>query len=154
VIASSVVKRLAKKKLTLTVAESITGGGLAAVITEVAGSSKVFLGGVIAYADEIKINQLDVDAKTIKKFTAVSEEVAKEMAIGVRKKFNSDYAIATTGVAGPGKAYGQKAGTVWVAIASKKEVFAIALALSGSRDLIRHATIESALASFERILKP
>ena len=153
-IASTVVKRLTKKKATLSVAESITGGGLAAVITEVAGSSKVFLGGVIAYADEIKINQLDVDAKTIKKFTAVSEEVAKEMAIGVRKKFNSDYAIATTGVAGPGKAYGQKAGTVWVAIASKKEVFAIALALSGSRDLIRHATIESALASFERILKP
>ena len=153
-IASAVVKRLAKKKSTLSVAESITGGGLAAAITEVAGSSKVFLGGVIAYADEIKINQLDVDAKTIKKFTAVSEKVAKEMAIGVRKKFNSDYAIATTGVAGPGKAYGQKAGTVWVAIASKKEVFAIALALSGSRDLIRHATIESALASFERILKP
>ena len=153
-IASSVVKRLTKKKATLSVAESITGGGLAAVITEVAGSSKVFLGGVIAYADEIKVNQLDVDAKTLKKFTAVSEEVAKEMAIGVRKKFNSDYAIATTGVAGPGKAYGQKAGTVWVAIASKKEVFAIALALSGSRDLIRHATIESALASFERILKP
>jgi nicotinamide-nucleotide amidase len=154
VIASDVVKRLAKKKSSLSVAESITGGGLAAAITEVAGSSKVFLGGVIAYADEIKINQLDVDAKTLKKFTAVSEEVAKEMAIGVRKKFNSDYAIATTGVAGPGKAYGQKAGTVWVAIASKKEVFAIALALSGSRDLIRHATIESALASFERILKP
>ena len=153
-IASSVVKRLTKKKSTLSVAESITGGGLAAAITEIAGSSKVFLGGVIAYADEIKINQLDVDAKTLKKFTAVSEEVAKEMAIGVRKKFNSDYAIATTGVAGPGKAYGQKAGTVWVAIASKKEVFAIALALSGSRDLIRHATIESALASFERILKP
>jgi nicotinamide-nucleotide amidase len=154
VIANSVVKKLIKKKVTLSVAESITGGGLAAAITEVAGSSKVFLGGVIAYADEIKINELKVDAKTLKKFTAVSEEVAKEMATGARKKFNTDYAIATTGVAGPGKAYGQKAGTVWIAIASKKEVFAIALALSGSRDLIRHATIESALASFERILKP
>ena len=153
-IANSVVKKLIKKKATLSVAESITGGGLAAAITEVAGSSKVFLGGVIAYADEIKINELKVDAKTLKKFTAVSEEVAKEMAAGARKKFNTDYAIATTGVAGPGKAYGQKAGTVWIAIASKKEVFAIALALSGSRDLIRHATIESALASFERILKP
>lgn len=153
-IAKSVVKKLLKKKVTLSVAESITGGGLAAAITEVAGSSKVFLGGVIAYADEIKINELKVDAKTLKKFTAVSEEVAKEMAAGARKKFNTDYAIATTGVAGPGKAYGQKAGTVWIAIASKKEVFAIALALSGSRDLIRHATIESALASFERILKP
>jgi nicotinamide-nucleotide amidase len=154
VIANSVVKKLIKKKASLSVAESITGGGLAAAITEVAGSSKVFLGGVIAYADEIKINELKVDAKTLKKFTAVSEEVAKEMAAGARKKFNTDYAIATTGVAGPGKAYGQKAGTVWIAIASKKEVFAIALALSGSRDLIRHATIESALASFERILKP
>ena len=153
-IANSVVKKLLKKKATLSVAESITGGGLAAAITEVAGSSSVFLGGVIAYADEIKINELKVDAKTLKKFTAVSEEVAKEMATGARKKFNTDYAIATTGVAGPGKAYGQKAGTVWIAIASKKEVFAIALALSGSRDLIRHATIESALASFERILKP
>ena len=153
-IANSVVKKLIKKKASLSVAESITGGGLAAAITEVAVSSKVFLGGVIAYADEIKINELKVDAKTLKKFTAVSEEVAKEMATGARKKFNTDYAIATTGVAGPGKAYGQKAGTVWIAIASKKEVFAIALALSGSRDLIRHATIESALASFERILKP
>ena len=153
-IASAVVKKLGKKKATLSVAESITGGGLAAAITEVAGSSKVFLGGVIAYVDDVKIDQLKVDAKSLKKFTAVSEEVAKEMAIGVRKKFNSDYAIATTGVAGPGAAYGQRAGTVWVAIASKKEVFAIALSLSGSRDLIRHATIESALASFERILKP
>ena len=135
-------------------AESVTGGGLASAITEVSGSSKVFIGGVIAYDDAIKISELKVDVKTIKKFTAVSEEVAKEMAIGALKKFKTDYAIATTGVAGPGKAYGQKAGTVWVAIASKKEVFAIALSLSGSRDLIRHATIESALASFERILKP
>jgi nicotinamide-nucleotide amidase len=153
-IAQSVVKKLNKKKATLSVAESITGGGLASAITEVPGSSKVFVGGVIAYEDSVKISELKVDAKTLKKFTAVSEEVAKEMAAGALKKFKTDYAIATTGVAGPGKAYGQKAGTVWVAIASKKEVFAIALSLSGSRDLIRHATIESALASFERILKP
>ena len=153
-IAQSVVKKLTKKKATLSVAESITGGGLAAAITDVAGSSRVFMGGVIAYDDAIKISELKVDAKTLKKFTAVSEEVAKEMAAGALKKFKTDYAIATTGVAGPGKAYGQKAGTVWVAIASKKEVFTIALSLPGSRDLIRHATIESALASFERILKP
>ena len=153
-IAQSVVNKLTKKKATLSVAESITGGGLASAITEIPGSSKVFVGGVIAYADLVKVSELKVDAKTLKKFTAVSEEVAKEMATGALKKFKTDYAIATTGVAGPGKAYGRKAGTVWVAIASKKEVFAIALSLSGSRDLIRHATIESALASFERILKP
>jgi nicotinamide-nucleotide amidase len=154
VIAQSVVKKLTKKKATLSVAESITGGGLAAAITDVAGSSKVFMGGVIAYDDDVKVKELSVNKKSLSKFTAVSEEVAKEMAAGVLAKFKTDYAIATTGVAGPGKAYGQKAGTVWVAIASKKEVFAIALSLSGSRDLIRHATIESALASFERILKP
>ena len=153
-IAQSVVKKLTKKRAILSVAESVTGGGLASAITEISGSSKVFVGGVIAYEDSVKVSELKVDAKTLKKFTAVSEEVAKEMAIGALKKFKTDYAIATTGVAGPGKAYGQKAGTVWVAIASKKEVFAIALSLSGSRDLIRHATIESALASFERILKP
>ena len=153
-IAQSVVKKLTKKKATLSVAESITGGGLAETITDVAGSSKVFLGGVIAYDDDVKVKELSVNKKSLSKFTAVSEEVAKEMAAGALAKFKTDYAIATTGVAGPGKAYGQKAGTVWVAIASKKEVFAIALSLSGSRDLIRHATIESALASFERILKP
>ena len=153
-IAQSVVKKLTKKKATLSVAESITGGGLAAAITDVAGSSKVFMGGVIAYDDAVKVKELSVNKKSLSKFTAVSEEVAKEMAAGALSKFKTDYAIATTGVAGPGKAYGQKAGTVWVAIASKKEVFAIALSLSGSRDLIRHATIESALASFERILKP
>jgi len=153
-IAQSVVKKLSKKKATLCVAESVTGGGLAAAITDIAGSSKVFLGGVIAYDDAVKIKELSVNKKSLSKFTAVSEEVAKEMAVGALKKFKTDSAIATTGVAGPGKAYGQKAGTVWVAIASKKEVFAIALSLSGSRDLIRHATIESALASFERILKP
>ena len=153
-IAQSVVKKLTKKKATLSVAESITGGGLAAAITDVAGSSKVFMGGVIAYDDAVKVKELSVNKKSLSKFTAVSEEVAKEMAAGVLAKFKTDYAIATTGVAGPGKAYGQKAGTVWIAIASKKEVFVIALSLSGSRDLIRHATIESALASFERILKP
>ena len=153
-IAQSVVKKLTKKKATLCVAESVTGGGLAAAITDIAGSSKVFLGGVIAYDDAVKVKELSVNKKSLSKFTAVSEEVAKEMATGALAKFKTDYAIATTGVAGPGKAYGQKAGTVWIAIASKKEVFAIALSLSGSRDLIRHATIESALASFERILKP
>ena len=107
-IAQSVVKKLTKKKATLSVAESITGGGLASAITEVSGSSKVFVGGVIAYEDSVKISELKVDAKSLKKFTAVSEEVAKEMAAGALKKFKTDYAIATTGVAGPGKAYGQK----------------------------------------------
>ena len=118
------------------------------------GSSKVFLGGVIAYSDEIKISQLSIIKSDLKKHTAVSEQVAIEMANNVRKKFKSDYAISTTGVAGPKKAYGQKVGTVWVGISSQKESFAIALALSGDREVIRHATITSALAALERTLKP
>jgi PncC family amidohydrolase len=120
----------------------------------VPGSSKVFLGGVIAYSDEIKISQLSIFKSDLEKHTAVSEQVAIEMAKNVRKKFKSDYAISTTGVAGPKKAYGQKVGTVWVGISSQKESFAIALALSGDREVIRHATITSALAALERILKP
>ena len=90
--------------------------------------------------------------KLITKHTAVSEEVAKAMASNARTLFKSDYAISTTGVAGPGKAYGKSAGTVWLAIASKKEVIAIELSISGDRATVRNATIESALATFSRIL--
>ena len=76
------------------------------------------------------------------------------MAEAARREFGADFAIATTGVAGPGRAYGQKAGTVWIAIASKKETITVELALTGDRDSIRKATIESALACLSRILIP
>ena len=151
-LAAEVVKKLKKKKLTLATAESITGGGLATAITDIAGSSEVFLGGVVSYSDKSKTRFLGITSQLLKKKTAVSEEVAKQMAESIRAELKSDYAIATTGVAGPGKAYGQKAGTVWIAIASKRDTFAVALALSGDRASIRNATIESALATFERIL--
>lgn len=153
-LAAGIVKTLTKKKLTLATAESITGGGLSAAITDIAGSSEVFLGGIISYSDSSKTKYLGVAKRLLTKHTAVSEEVAKLMAESARAEFKSDFAIATTGVAGPGKAYGQKAGTVWVAIASKKETIAIALDISGDRTTVRHATIESALATFARILIP
>jgi PncC family amidohydrolase len=118
------------------------------------GSSKVFQGGVIAYSDEVKVSELKISKADIKKHTAVSEEIAIAMAQAVRLKLKTDYAISTTGVAGPGRAYGQKAGTAWVGVSSKKESFAVALTLSGDRESIRHAIITSALAALERILKP
>ena len=149
-----VVKRLQKLNKTLSVAESITAGGIANQITQVPGASKVFIGGVIAYSDESKVSQLAISKADIKKLTSVSEQVAREMAKSVRKKFKTDIAISTTGVAGPGKAYGQKAGTVWIGISTQKESFAVSLLLSGDREMIRHATITSALAALERILKP
>ncbi len=151
-LATTVVNQLKKSGKTLAVAESLTGGGLGAAITEVAGSSEVFLGGITTYSDLSKSKLLEVSKKMITKHTAVSEEVAKEMAANVRNLFKSDYAISTTGVAGPGKAYGKTAGTVWMAIASKKEVIAIELSISGDRATVRNATIESALATFSRIL--
>jgi len=154
VIAKSVIKKLSKLNKNLSVAESITGGGLARALTDIAGSSKVFVGGVIAYSDESKFSQLAISKADIKKFTSVSEQVAIEMAKSVRKKFKTDIAISTTGVAGPGKAYGQKVGTVWIGISTQKESFAVSLLLSGDREMIRHATITSALAALERILKP
>lgn len=151
--AQSAIKHLRKHKATVSVAESITGGGIGNELTSIAGSSEVFLGGIIAYSDEVKIKELGVSKTLIKKLSAVSEEVAKEMAIGVRKKFKTDFSIATTGVAGPGRAYGQKAGTVWIAISSPNNTVAIQLALSGDRNSIRKATIESAFALLSRILR-
>lgn len=151
-LAANVVKKLKRKKMTLSTAESITGGGLAQAITDIAGSSEVFLGGVVSYSDKSKTTLLGVSSAVLRKQTAVSEEVATQMAEAIRKELKSDFGIATTGVAGPGKAYGQKAGTVWVAIASKRETVTIALALGGDRQAVRNSTIESALATFERIL--
>lgn len=148
----TIIKRLAKLKKTVAVAESITAGGLAAAITEIAGASKVFLGGVIVYSDEAKIKQLGISKKLIAEYTAVSEQVALEMANTVLKKFGSDYAIATTGVAGPKSAYGQKPGTVWLAITDGKSTLTIPLSLSGDRESVRNAAIESAIATFSRIL--
>ena len=153
-VAKSVVKKLSKIRKSISVAESITGGGLASALTDIPGASKVFIGGVIAYSDQVKINELSISKADLLKYGAVSEEIALAMAQGCLKKFKTDYALATTGVAGPGSDNGVKAGTAWVGVAGKGESFAIALSLSGTREIIRHATITSALAALERTLKP
>lgn len=151
-LAHEVIRLLMKKKLTLATAESITGGGLSAALTDVAGASEVFLGGIVSYSDGAKKKFLGVLQRTLTKESAVSESVVRTMAESARVQFATDFAIATTGVAGPGKAYGQKAGTVWIAIASRSETIAVALEIAGDRATVRHATIESALATFTRIL--
>ena len=153
-VAKSVVKKLSKIRKSLSVAESITGGGLASALTDIPGASKVFIGGVIAYSGQVKINELSISKADLLKYGAVSEEIALAMAQGCLKKFKTDYALATTGVAGPGSDNGVKAGTAWVGVAGKGESFAIALSLTGTREIIRHATITSALAALERTLKP
>ena len=117
-------KQLTELKKTLAVAESCTGGRIAKSFTENAGASTYFKGGVVTYASESKVKILDVSEEDIKKYSVVSKQVAETMAKNVRALFDSDYAISTTGNAGPSKGDSDaEVGTVWIAIASKDEVY-------------------------------
>ncbi|MBI5298769.1 MAG: CinA family protein [Deltaproteobacteria bacterium] len=109
----------AKRKETWSVAESCTGGAIANAITDVAGASKYFKCGIVAYSNEAKIRLLGVSKNTLKKFGAVSGEVAKEMAEGMRKHFKTTRALAVTGIAGPtGGTKEKPVGTVYIALAT------------------------------------
>ena len=115
---------LSQHRKTLAVAESCTGGKIAQMITSVAGASNYFRGGIVSYATDTKIEILGVKSDTIQRCTVVSAEVAKEMAMGVKKLMNVDYAIATTGNAGPSTGDSEaKIGTVFIALATPNEIF-------------------------------
>ena len=117
-------KLLTEKKLTIATAESCTGGKIASVLTSIAGSSAYFKGSIVSYATEVKAGILGVPQETINKFSVVSKQVAEEMAIQVKKIFKTDFAIATTGNAGPNKGDADaEVGTVFIAIATPKGVF-------------------------------
>lgn len=114
---------LTQKQVSLSTAESCTGGKIAQLISAISGASAYFKGGVVAYSNQIKIDVLKVNPEIIQKFSVVSQEVAQEMAINCRSIFNSDYAIATTGNAGPKKGNSDaEIGTVFIAIATPNEV--------------------------------
>jgi nicotinamide-nucleotide amidase len=146
-----ILEHLAKRGETLSVAESLTGGALGEAITRVPGASISFVGGAITYTNEIKVKVLGVSEGEIQSHGVVSEEIAKSMADGARKVFQTTWAIATTGVAGPGSSEGVEPGTVWVAISGPVSHVAL-LEIEGSREIVRNATVTSALAAFERIL--
>jgi nicotinamide-nucleotide amidase len=123
-IESVIGQLLTEKKQTLAVAESCTGGNIAKIITSVAGASKYFVGGIVAYSKMIKIKELHVDEKIITENTVVSPQVAEAMAKGIQQKYHTDYAIATTGNAGPTTDDTDKtAGTVFIAIATPTTIF-------------------------------
>ena len=150
----AILDLMEQKCLTLSVAESCTGGFLSHLFTQHAGSSAVFLGGGVTYANELKIKILDVSPDTINEYGAVSEEVVKEMACGSLNKFNSKYAIAISGIAGPGGGTVEKpVGTVWVAVAGKKRVITKKFLFGGRRrQNIERAAI-SAMTLLFHILK-
>lgn len=119
---------------TLSVAESCTGGYISHLITSIPGSSSYFLGGVVSYSNEAKMNVLNVKQETLTNFGAVSEQTVKEMAEGVRKVLNSTYGIATTGIAGPdGGTKDKPVGTVWLAVSDGKKTEARKLTLGNQR---------------------
>lgn len=113
-----------KKGNSLSTAESCTGGRISGMITSIPGSSGYYKGSVIAYANEIKINELGVDAQVIEKKGAVSMEVVEQMARGIREKYRSDYGIATSGIAGPSGGNDEKpVGTTWIAVCSQEKCY-------------------------------
>lgn len=152
--AADVVRLLTVKGETVAVAESLTGGLVAAEITAAPGASKAFRGSVTAYATELKQQLLGVDATLLEQHGAVHPQVAAEMAAGVRKALGTDWGIATTGVAGPEEQDGQPVGTVFVAVAGPVDRGSgsagggkvEALRLNGDRAEIRMESVRSVLA--------
>ena len=149
--ANTVVAMLKERGESVSVAESITAGGLGHALTYTPGSSEVFFGGIIAYSNDVKINFLGVDARTIEEFSVVREEVANAMGDGAREKFGTTWGIATTGIAGPGDYQGIPEGTVWVSIRGPINQ-SIQLQLDSGREAIRTGAISSAIGTFARIL--
>ncbi len=128
-------KVLRKKGMTIATAESCTGGEIARLITSVPGSSEYFKGTVVAYANDVKIRVLGVAEEDIEKEGAVSEKVVLQMAEGVRKLMQANYAVSTSGVAGPDGGTPEKpVGTVWIGIATPKRTFARKFVFSFTRE--------------------
>ena len=144
---------LTKKNKTISIAESCTGGYISHLITSIAGSSAYYKGSVIAYENDIKIAELNVNPDTLKKFGAVSIECAKEMASGILKKFNTDYAISTTGIAGPtGETPDKPIGTVCIAIATKTEVTAQKFIFGNHRERNIRMAADMALSMLNKVI--
>ncbi|MDR2824178.1 MAG: competence/damage-inducible protein A [Prevotellaceae bacterium] len=120
---------------TLAVAESCTGGNIAHRVTLLAGSSDIFNGGVVAYSNKLKINFLGVNFTDIENFGAVSQEVVEQMAQGIRQRTNSDYGVATSGIAGPsGGTVEKPVGTVWIAVCNKNKTVSNVFQFGNTRE--------------------
>ena len=142
-LAYELIQKLGQRHLTISVAESLTGGLVAASLTRIPGSSAVFKGGIIAYRDETKEQVLKVDPALITKFTSISEPVAQSMATNIREIMNTDIGIATTGVAGPDKSEGFAPGIVFVAISIGDHNICQKLELVGDRTQIRDQSVNA-----------
>lgn len=144
-LAAEIVRLLTLGGQTVAAAESLTGGLVAAALTDVPGSSNAFRGGIVAYATELKTRLLGVDAGLLAAHGPVYAPVAVAMADGVRGRLGATIGVATTGVAGPGPQDGHPAGTVHVAVSLAGDTVVRTMALTGNRDDVRRLTVERVL---------
>ena len=139
-------KLLLRHNKTLSTAESCTGGLIAKVVTDIPGSSRYFMGGVVSYSNEIKIKVLHVGRALLERHGAVSKEVARAMATGVQSLMHTDCAIAVTGIAGPDGGSAKKpVGLVYIAVASGKEIAVKRFIFQKDRDGNRKETAAAAI---------
>ncbi|QGQ19634.1 nicotinamide-nucleotide amidohydrolase family protein [Cellulomonas sp. JZ18] len=152
--ARALLTALAGRRQTLAVAESLTGGQVAATLVDVPGASVVLRGAVVAYATDLKASLLGVDADLLAARGPVDPDVARAMAEGVRARLGADVGLATTGVAGPGAQDGHPAGTVHVAVATAGGTVARALFLTGDRAAVRAGATAAVLALALQVAGP
>lgn len=153
-LAARVLEAARSSRITLGCAESCTGGSIAAALTDIAGSSDVFVGGVVSYWAEVKERLLNVEHACIEEHGVVSEQVAQQMAQGARKALGCDVAVSTTGIAGPGGAEpGKPVGTVCLALSSPNSVQTWTIHATGSRAEVRVAATNEALAALLEFLE-
>lgn len=144
-VTAELIARLAERKISVGVAESLTGGLLCAALTEVPGASAVIRGGVVAYSTDLKALVLGVSQQLLASRGAVDADVALEMAAGVARKLGADIGLSTTGVAGPEPQDGKAVGTVFIACVWGEKRKVEQLSLSGTRNEIRSLTVHAAL---------
>lgn len=145
---------LRKKKATLATAESCTGGYISHLITNVPGSSDYYVGSVISYSNDVKVQELSVDPAVIEQNGVVSREVVEQMAVGARKKLKVDYAIAASGIAGPTGGTNEKpVGTVWIAVATPQLVTAQKFLFGNNRKRNIQKTADAALNMLRKLME-
>jgi nicotinamide-nucleotide amidase len=144
-LATEIIQLLTRRAETVAAAESLTGGLVAAALTDVPGASDAFRGGVVAYATELKAQQLGVDVTMLKRHGPVYAPVAAAMAEGVRQRLGSTIGVSTTGVAGPGPQDGHPAGTVHIAVSLAGDTVVRTMVLAGTRDEVRRLAVERVL---------
>jgi nicotinamide-nucleotide amidase len=148
------IKLLMSKNKTVSTAESCTGGNIAHLITSIAGSSKVYKGSIVSYANEAKENLLNVSPATLDEFGAVSEQTVTEMVKGALKELKTDYAMATSGIMGPDGGTPEKpVGTVWIAVGNDQRMKTTKAHFRFDRERNIELTTHTALTMLYRFVK-